>query len=417
MNYTLKTSLPVLVLATLALSSAAYADDVPKAADPATAPTPAAAPPGAAPAPAPAPPALLPALAGPLGYSAKPLTVDLGPLGNKVYITGVASGIALAQSHPLFEGLIGGDKKTLVDITNGQVFIQKVDGQFQYFVQVGIYSLPSLGVPYGKAAATTGNTYGALPQAFVKWAPTDAFSVQVGKLPTLIGAEYTFSYENLNVERGLLWGQENAVNRGVQLNYTKGPLALSVSWNDNFYSNKFSSVSALATWTINSANTISGVFSASTKKIYTATAATPLLQNNQQTYNLIYSYTSGNWFVQPYIQYTHVPDLALNGTTSASTFGGAVLAKYTLNSHFSIPARVEYIGSSGKNNPTAANLLGYGIGSKAWSLTLTPTYQYNNLFARVEGSYVKATSAIGGFGPLGDKTDQARLLIEGGVVF
>jgi len=28
------------------------------------------------------------------------------------------------------------------------------------------------------------------------------------KLPTLIGAEYTFTFENMNIERGLLWNQE-----------------------------------------------------------------------------------------------------------------------------------------------------------------------------------------------------------------
>ncbi len=406
MNYNLKTSMPVLAVASLFMASVACAQDATKASDTAAA-TAAASP------TAPASPALSPAMAGPLAYSAKPLSFDLGPLGNKVYVTGVASGIALAQSHALPSPV---DNKSLVDITNGQVFIQKVDGQFQYFAQVGIYSLPSIGFAYGKAAATTGATYGALPQAFLKWAPTDSFSIQVGKLPTLIGAEYTFSFENLNVERGLLWGQENAVNRGVQVNYTKGPLALSVSWNDNFYSNKFSAVSALAAWTVNSSNSVAFVFSANTKKTTIATGATPLFQNNQQTYNLIYTYNSGNVFLQPYVQYTHVPTLGALGTTSSSTFGAALLAKYTVDKHFSLPARVEYISSNG-DTVTGVNLLGYGIGSKAWSFTVTPTYLFNNVFGRIEGSYVKATSATGGFGPLGLDTSQARILIEGGVVF
>ncbi len=60
-----------------------------------------------------------------------------------------------------------------------------------------------------------------------------------GKLPTLIGAEYTFTFENMNIERGLLWNQENAVNRGVQANFTSGPVAVSVSWNDGFYPNRY----------------------------------------------------------------------------------------------------------------------------------------------------------------------------------
>ncbi len=424
MNHTLKTSLPIFILAGLTLSSAVYAQDAAKPADTAStnpAPTNPTTPP--APTVAQAAPALLPAMAGPLAYSAKPLSLDLGPLGSKVYVTGVASGIALAQSNPT-----PNYKKSLVDISNGQIFIQKVDGQLQYFVQIGVYALPALGFPYNKAGSTAGDSispnsalgtpYGYLPQAFLKWAPTEALSIQVGKLPTLIGAEYTFSYENLNVERGLLWGQENAVNRGVQVNYAKGPIALSVSWNDAFYSNKFSAVSALLSWTMNSSNTLAFVFGANTKKTSIATNATPPALNNQQIYNLIYTYNAGNILLAPYIQYTHIPSVAALGITASSTFGAALLAKYTVDPHFSVPARVEYIASSG-DSITGANPLGYGNGSKAWSLTLTPTYQFNNFFARVEGSIVKATSVAPGlgFGALNDKTSQSRVLIEGGVVF
>ena len=52
------------------------------------------------------------------------------------------------------------------------------------------------------------------------------FSAEVGALPTLIGAEYTFSFENMNIERGLLWNQENAVNKGIQLNEAYKKLTL-----------------------------------------------------------------------------------------------------------------------------------------------------------------------------------------------
>jgi hypothetical protein len=52
-----------------------------------------------------------------------------------------------------------------------------------------------------------------------------------------MGAEYTFTFENMNIERGLLWNQENAINRGIQVNQTIGKSA-SLSWNDGFYSNR-----------------------------------------------------------------------------------------------------------------------------------------------------------------------------------
>ena len=84
------------------------------------------------------------------------------------------------------------------------------------------------------ANSPAGNLWGWFPQGFVKIVPTDNFSVQAGKLPTLIGAEYTFSFENINIERGLLWNQEPAVSKGGQANYTWGPVAFSLSFTDGF---------------------------------------------------------------------------------------------------------------------------------------------------------------------------------------
>ncbi|WP_164088124.1 outer membrane beta-barrel protein, partial [Stenotrophomonas maltophilia] len=91
--------------------------------------------------------------------------------------------------------------------------------------------------PYLNAAQTNRDFYGPIPQAFIKFAPTDDFSIIAGKLPTLIGAENTFTFQNMNIQRGLLWNQENAVNRGVQANYKAGPLTFALTWNDGYYSN------------------------------------------------------------------------------------------------------------------------------------------------------------------------------------
>src|SRR6266581_3413975 len=139
----------------------------------------------AAPAPMPLP---VPAMSGPLAANPKPTSFDAGPVGN-VYVTGVASGMFQYQ-----DAIFPGDKESQVDLTNGQVFISKTDGFLQFFVQVGIYSLPDLGLPYLRANNVPGATWGAMPQAFIKIVPSDNFSILAGKLPTLIGAEYTFSF-------------------------------------------------------------------------------------------------------------------------------------------------------------------------------------------------------------------------------
>ncbi len=71
----------------------------------------------------------------------------------------------------------------------------------------------------------------------------------IGKLPTLMGAEYKFDFQNMNIERGLLWNQENAINRGIQVNQTLGKFAASISWNYGYYSNVYSWLSGSLTCT------------------------------------------------------------------------------------------------------------------------------------------------------------------------
>ena len=64
------------------------------------------------------------------------------------------------------------------------------------------------------------------------------------------------------------------------------------------------------------------------------------------------------------------------------------------------------------------NLL-YGPGSKAWSFTVTPTYQYKIFFIRGELSYVETSNLTSGagFGAFGRNTYQTRALLETGILF
>ncbi len=216
-----------------AAAPAAPPSGAPPAAAAPGAPGPAAA---AAPAPAaPTSPLIAPSITGPLTIQLPPPKYTLGPLGD-VYFDGVGSGLGFWQSNPF-----AGNRSWQADLSNGQFFVQKTDGLVQFYAQGGAYSISSLGLSYISAAQATignstpfGNLWGFFPQGFVKVAPTDRFSVEGGKLPTLIGAEYTFSFQNINIERGLLWNQEPAISKGGQANYTIGPVALSLSFTDGF---------------------------------------------------------------------------------------------------------------------------------------------------------------------------------------
>jgi hypothetical protein len=332
-------------------------------------------------------------------------------------VYGVVSGIGILQNHAVV-----GDFYNRLDVSNAEAIVQKADGVIQYYLQVGGYSIPALGTPYVNLARAANELYGVLPVGYLKIAPTDSFSIEAGNLPTLIGAEYTFTFENINIERGLLWNQENAINRGLQLNYTHGPLAASVSWNNGFYSHSYTWVWGSLAWTINPANTLSLIGGGNAGFAKSSNFATPLLNNNGQIYNVIYEYNNSPWIIEPYFQETNIPfnpDIGVRKSTQ--TIGGAILASYAITDKIFVAGRAEYIGSTGNENSpkgSAANLQ-YGVGSDAWSLTLTPTFQWKQFFFRGEVSYVQANSYAPGavFGKQGIDNSQVRGLIETGVIF
>jgi hypothetical protein len=355
-------------------------------------------------------------MAGPLATGI-PHELPAGPFG-KIEVTGILSGIGLFGNNPQ---TYLGDTEGHVDLSNAQIFIQKTSGWFQFFLQGGAYNLPALGFPFAKTGTTTTATYGPFPVGYAKLVKGN-FNVEIGSLPTLLGDEYTFTFENMNIERGLLWGQEPAISRGIQLNETYKKLTLSFGWNDGFYSDRYTSLSGLLAYAFNASNTLSFVASGnagSYVRIGPAALPTPAFQNNEQIYNLIYTYTKGNVTISPYYQYTVVKsDPALYGT-GAHTNGGAVLANYNFKHGFSLAVRPEYIKSSGSATTGEANLLSYGSGSGAFSFTVTPTWVKDAFFLRGDFSFVHITDLTtgAGFGINGANTNQARGAIEAGFMF
>jgi hypothetical protein len=297
--------------------------------------------------------------------------------------------------------------------------VEKTDGPIQAFAEFGGYAFPSLGTAYIPAHTMVNATFGVMPVGYVKLAPSSGFNVIAGKLPTLIGAEYGFTFQNMNINRGLLWNQEPIVSRGVQANLTRGKLAVSVSWNDGFYSSRYNWISGLATLTLTPSDTLAfggGGNLGSTPK---STFATPTAQNNSYILNVMYTHTQGPWTFGPYVQYTHVPaNAALGVAHSASTWGGAILTKYSVGPRWSVAGRAEYVSSTGSAADGSPSLL-YGPGSKAWSLTVTPTFQRKAFFVRGELAYVKLVDSAPGFalGETFSDTSQVRAAVETGLLF
>jgi Putative beta-barrel porin-2, OmpL-like. bbp2 len=355
-----------------------------------------------------------PAMTGPLVANPSPFSFDAGSLGT-LYVTGAATGLGVWQDNP-----VPGNGTWRADLGNGQIFIQRTDGWLQFFADVGGYSQPSLGTPYVSAGDAVEHSFGLLPQGYLKIVPTPTFSIEAGKLPTQIGEENSLTFQNVNIERGLLWNQTPSFTRGVQANYASGPLSVAISWNDGYYSNRLSWITGTASWSRNdNIDTLGIIGGANLAHTTYATFTAPLAQNNSAIGDISYTHIFGAWMIQPYIQLSHVPSNPEIGfPRGASTYSGAVLASYAFTGEFFLAGRAEYITTTGQDVPGTPNLL-YGPGSNAWSLTLTPTFQRGIFFARADLSYVLAAEAApgDGFGTRLDKSSQSRLMLESGVLF
>jgi len=365
----------------------------------------------AEPAPTPLP---YPAVVGPVSWL-PPAMFEAGPFG-KIAVNGILNGMGTWTGN-----YVAGDNSHHAALGNGQAVLQKADGWFQFYLQAGAYNLPSLGTSFLETDKTLTNLFSPLPVAFLKLQGQKSLkstSVLVGELPTLIGAEYTFTFENMNVNRGLLWNQENAINRGIQINQGLGKyFTASFSWNDGFYSNRYSWLTGSLTYT-KGPHALSFVGGGNLGQTAYLTAATPV-QNNSQIYNVIYTYTKGKWILQPYFQYTNVPTNASIGVVKgASTTGGAFLASYAFKHGISLPVRWEYISSSGSVAQESVNLL-YGPGSSATSITVTPTIQRGGFFIRGDLAYVHASNVTPGFAfsQDGNNQHQYRATAEFGFIF
>jgi hypothetical protein len=375
--------------------------------------------PAAAPAPAPAAPAEQPpaplstfVLSGPLQWL-PPATFDAGPLG-KLSVNGIMTGFSQFQNNS-----VPGDSAAQATLSNGQIFVQKADGKFQYYVQAGVYTMQALSVPFTNAQNTVNNTYGPVPVAFAKIPVGKTTSFQIGSLPTLMGAESTFTYQNFNIERGIVWNQENAVNRGIQVNQALGKyLSASFSWNDGYYSNRYSFLSGSVTFTKGHHVLVYDGMGNLSQTVF-QTAATPI-QNNGYMHAVIYTFTKGSWIVQPYFQYGKLPtNLKVGIPKATSATGGAVSVSYAFKHGFALPARFEDITSSGNATDGSINLLGFGPGSRGITFTATPTYQKGGMYIRGDLGVVHATNYTPGsvFGKTGTNADQFRGALEFGFIF
>lgn len=306
---------------------------------------------------------------------------------------------------------VGTDKKIRYDIGSAILTISKSADPIGFTIMGGAYSTPVVGVGILKTTDYT-DLFSALPIAYLEFAPVKGLSLQVGKLPTIIGYESAFTYLNNYIQRGLIWNMQPVINNGVRLTYTSDLFFLKMGVNDGFYtlSTTHAKPAIEASFGITPVKdgSISFNMLLPDKNARPNSTAVPA---NKREFNVVVSYTLNKLSLGADLMYVEAPkssEAAVPEKAKAS--GGCIHFSYDLKP-FKISGRVEYVKDNSDNG--GIDLVGLGDGNKGWTFTLTPAYTKGPLFVRGEISYVKADKPF----TVNSKKNQTRFGMEVGFIF
>ena len=363
-----------------------------------------------------------------------PIKIDGGALGSYVVSGGFDGYVydlsgAGTSANP---GLLATHKSTGAVFTNGLVRLQKTDGLIQFNVALGSTSSLTLGTKPLRSSAQTLST-GPLYSGYLTLAPTATLKISAGILPSIEGFESPYDWRNSNLMTTAAFYVQNSKSQGVSISDSFGPVSVTVTYGDGFDTGKFNYVQGLATYAINSGNSLS-VYGATNlgrtranahyygsadvpyNRSYVGfgpTSAAPLV--NSTIIGAYYSYTNGNFNIAPEVQYVYADaDKRLGLSKYSSNFSAALFANYKLGkSPWSIGAWGEYFSSSGPDfwfvNP----------GAKGYGASLSPTWQHKALFVRADLGVLRLTDlgAGPGYGVNGNKRTQTTALMDFGLLF
>ncbi len=227
-------------------------------------------------------------------------------------------------------------------------------------------------------------------------------NVIAGKIPAIYGWEPPFTYQNINIQRGLVWWAEyNSFFNGFRLTYS--------------LFNNFKIIGGVNDW-----NTKDGKyaleFGISSQPLENFLANFTLIYNNKhdaypiRLYSLALSYKIADTTVTLNPDLITVPDskTGTNGNGTGVGFGVALFVDHKFSQKISSGIRFEYVKADKK-----FDYYGIGTDNNAITATFTLKYSISNLFLRGEASYVKTDKPVYEKG----KDTQFRILAETGFVF
>ncbi|HEY1857858.1 outer membrane beta-barrel protein [Acidocella sp.] len=372
------------------------------------------------------------------------IQIDGGPLG-QLELSGGMDGYfygmtGTGTSNSPNYGYLG-DKAGGANLANGLIELQKTSGQLQFTIEVGANAPPpTLGLK-PQQASVNGFSTGPLYMGYVTLAPNNSpFTLSAGQFASLEGYEGDIDWNNANIFSTMLFNVENTQSTGVEASFTKGPVAATVQFGDGYNTGVFNFLQAEATYTFNKNNALTvyygGNLGATGVNAHTYAASpasydqTSLSEagayfDNSQLFGAYYTFTAGNLTLVPEVQYQYSTAnhrlAAASGTPGldkySSNFGAAVFSDYAFGSSpYSIGAWAEYWTSNGNNDWFISP------GSSGEGISITPTWQYKDLFARLDGGalYLNHTRDDGesfGYGNSGRTPYQFSGLLEAGLLF
>jgi hypothetical protein len=362
------------------------------------------------------------------------IQIDGGPVG-ALQVSGGIDGYGYYLGDTTESGNLPFTHKSIgADVANALVEVQKTDGQLQFTVEVGGNG-GALTLGSGSPGQTSISTFttGPLYAGYVTVAPTGLpVTVSAGQIGSLEGWESGIDWNNANQLTTEIFYVQNSQSRGVSANYTQGPINATVTFGDGYDSGVWNFLQFLATYTINPTNAVSIYGAGNLGRTGLATYAYgggttggygPEYVNSDMIGGF-YSFTMGNLNLVPEVQYQIAKaDAKIGISKPTSNLGAAVFADYSLSSTspYSIGAWAEYFTS----HTSAADETAWFIGpdSQGVGVSVTPTWQYKDIFARADGGYIyllhnKAADGVTSYG-YGDNKDHGEFVatLEAGLLF
>jgi hypothetical protein len=326
------------------------------------------------------------------------IQIDGGPLG-PLQISGGADGY-LYYVNP-----VAGGEDTGADVANALIELQKTDGELQFTIEVGSNGGAiglGTGSRPGQTSITTFDT-GPLYAGYITVAPSGTpFTISAGQIGSLEGYESGIDWNNPSQIVTDIFEVQNSQSRGVSGNFTQGPISATVTFGDGFDTGVWNFIQGLLTYTINATNSAS---------LYVA-------GDLGRTGNAARIYGGGS--VGSYGTYYVNSDMI--GSHQTWNAGAALFGNYSLSSTspYSIGGWVEYFDSH--TSPFDQANWFAGPNSEGVGVAVSPTWQYKDLFARVNAGYLyllrNTTAGFKyGYGTSGTGRNTVDATLEGGLLF